>query len=69
MFKRNVEMCGPAPIAVELEQTLYMVSWNVNHAKTDVKISSAYGLMVCMEINVHERCKIKPYSRTLIGGA
>ena len=39
--KRKVKMCGPAPIVVELEQTLYMVWLSFNYAKTDMKISSA----------------------------
>ena len=52
--KQKVEMRGPAPIIIELEQSLYMVSCVFNYAKTDVRTSSAYSPMFCMEINVYE---------------
>ena len=52
--KRKVEMCGPAPIIIELDQSLYMVLYVFNYAKTDVRTSSAYSPMFCMEINICE---------------
>ena len=34
---------GPAPIVIELEQTLYMVSLSFNYTKTNVKFQVPYG--------------------------
>ena len=48
--KRKVETSGAANIVVELEQTVKTAQWHFNYGKTDVKISSAYSPMLCMEI-------------------
>ena len=52
---RKVETCGPASILVELEQTLYTVSYLLNFVQTDVKISCVYSPMFCMEIDPRAR--------------
>ena len=58
-------MCGPASIVAELEQTVYMVSYVVKYAKTDVKILSACRPLLCMEINVRTWREIKLCTITL----
>jgi hypothetical protein len=60
--KRNIETCGPASIVVELERTVYTVSYVFSYAKIDMKILSAYRPMLCMEINVCTRRVIKQYN-------
>ena len=59
-------MCGPASIVAELEQTVHMVSYVFNYAKTDVNFLSACRPLLYMEINVCAQCEIKLYTVTLI---
>ena len=53
--KQKIEKSGPAPVVVQLEQTVNTVSQHVNYAKTDTKISSVCSPMFCMEINDRAR--------------
>ena len=62
--KRKVKRSGPAPIVVELEQTINMVAYCFNSAKTDAKFFSTYSPMFCND-RAHE---IKSVSRNLKKG-
>ena len=63
--KRKVETSGAAHIVVELEQTVKTAQRHFNYAKTDVKISSAYSPILCMEIKCSRACEIKLYTVTI----